>query len=72
MKSFADPDTHFELERSDTPADVDGFKLGEPTGTVRCSECGAAAHNIDEIPHRATCPQRWVRSRWWAEQFHSN
>jgi hypothetical protein len=68
-RSFADPETHFALVRSETPVDVDGYKLGEPAGEVQCAECDAIADNVDEIPHRPTCPQRWVRSRWWAERF---
>jgi hypothetical protein len=67
-RSFADEDTHFEIVRSATPVDVDGYKLGEPTGEIRCSECGAAAGNVDEIPHAAECPQQRVRSRWWVAQ----
>jgi len=68
-KSFADPETHFHLVRSDTPRTVDGFKPGEPTGEVECAECGRVADNVDEIPHAPDCPQRWVRSRWWAEHL---
>jgi len=71
-KSFADPSTHFELVRSDTPVTVDGVALGEPTGDVRCAECGRAAENVDEIPHAPDCRQRWVRSRWWADQFRAD
>lgn len=40
VRSFADPDTEFAIERSGTPVDVDGFKLGEPTGDVCCLRCG--------------------------------
>lgn len=69
MRSFADPDTEFELLRSDTPVDVDGYKLGELTGDVKCAECGAVAENIDEVPHDHDCSQRWVASHWWAEHF---
>jgi hypothetical protein len=68
-KSFAAPDTHFHLIRSDTPRTVDGFKPGEPTGEIRCDECGRDAENIDEIPHAPDCPQRWVRSRWWVDHL---
>jgi len=69
MRSFADADTEFELLRSDTPVDVDGYKLGELTGEVQCDECGAVAANVDEIPHEPDCDQRWVTSHWWAEHF---
>jgi len=68
-RSFADPETHFTVIRSETPVDMDGYKLGEPTGEVRCDECDRVAHNVDEIPHAPTCRQRWVRSRWWGGQF---
>lgn len=69
MKDFTDPDTHFEIITSDTPYTVDGFNKGEPTGEVRCEDCGQVAMNIDEIPHDPDCPQRWVRSRWWVAHF---
>jgi len=76
-KSFADPETHFELVASSTPISEDGYKLGEPK-FVRCVECGAdvllteePSPGIDEIGHEKDCPQRWVRSRWWRKQFHS-
>ena len=67
MKSFSDPQTHFRMLRSETPVNVDGFKLGEPTGEIECEECGASHLNIDEIPHDADCPQRFVKSRWWQD-----
>jgi len=69
MKSFADPDTHFHIVRSDTPVDVDGYKLGEPTGEVSCCECGRTAMTPEEIPHGPNCSQRYVVSEWWAEQM---
>ncbi|QHS17953.1 hypothetical protein GWK26_12780 [haloarchaeon 3A1-DGR] len=69
MRSFADPDTTFHLVRSQTPVNVDGFKLGEPTGEVECLECGAVEENIDEISHEPDCPQRFVHSRWYAEMM---
>lgn len=65
MRSFADPDTHFHIVTSDSPVSVDGFALGEPTGEIECSECGAAHLNIDEIPHAPRCSQRFVKSRFW-------
>lgn len=68
-KSFADPETHFRLERSKTPVSVDGFAKGEPTGDVTCEACGATAANIDEIPHAKDCPQRFVRSGWWVDHL---
>jgi len=68
-RSFADPDTEFELVKSDTPLDVDGFKLGEPTGEVRCGECGQAAGAPEYIPHLPTCGQGDVTSRWY-DQTH--
>lgn len=66
-RSFADPDTHFTLITSDTPVDVDGHKLGEPTGEVKCDECGRVSGNVDTIPHAPTCAQSNVVSQWWAE-----
>ena len=67
MRSFADPDTHFQLERSETPVNVDGFKLGEPTGRLSCVECQAVAENVDEIPHKRDCSQRFVHSKWYVD-----
>lgn len=74
-QTFADPSTHFEIVPSTTPVDVDGYKLGEPK-LLRCTECGAdvllteePTPGIDELGHEKFCPQRWVRSRWWREQF---
>lgn len=70
-KSFSDEDTRFELIKSDTPVTVDGFALGEPTGEVQCDECGESAMNVDEIPHRKHCSQRFVRSRWWRTRLNN-
>jgi hypothetical protein len=67
VRSFSDPDTEFILEKSDTPVDVDGFKLGEPTGEVSCAECGQSAGAPEYIPHLPECPQADVRSRYYAE-----
>ena len=67
--SFSDPDTHFSIVRSQTPVSVDGFALHEPTGEVRCEECGAKAMNVDEIPHSPDCSQRFVKSHFWEEHF---
>lgn len=68
VRSFAAPDSEFKLVRSDTPVDVDGHKLGEPTGEIECVECGRSAGCIDYIPHTPDCPQSNVHSRWWAER----
>ncbi len=68
-RSFSDPETHFRLERSDTPITDDGFKLGELTGEVTCLACGKTGENVDEIPHAPECDQRWVRSEWWVEHM---
>jgi hypothetical protein len=62
-----DPSTTFLLERSGTPVDVDGHKLGTPTGEVICAECLRSASNVDHIHHAPDCPQRDARSRWWVE-----
>lgn len=67
MKSFAEPDTHFKIITSDTPVSVDGFALGEPTGEIKCRECGATHKNIDDIPHAQDCRQRFVHSEWYAD-----
>lgn len=64
-----DPDTEYELIRSETPISDDGFKIGEPLGLVKCCECNAIAKNIDEIPHDPNCSQRFARSDWWATRL---
>lgn len=48
---WSDPNTEFILEKSGTPLDEDGFKLGEPTGHIICEECGRAAMHIERINH---------------------
>lgn len=53
---WMDPDTHFRLERSGTPVDVDGFKIGEFTGHVICEECSRTADHIEAIRHAEGCP----------------
>ena len=64
-----DPDTEYDVIRSETPVDDDGFKIGEPTGEVKCHECGAVAENIDELPHDPDCPQRFAKSDFWRDRF---
>ncbi|ELY83455.1 hypothetical protein [Natrinema gari] len=63
------PETEYRVVRSDTPVDVDGFKIGEPTGEIMCEACHRRAKNIDEIPHAQDCPQRWTRTDFWRERF---
>lgn len=62
-------DTEYRVIRSDTPVWDDGFKIGEPTGEIECCSCGRSALNIDEIPHRQNCPQRWARTDFWRNWF---
>lgn len=64
-----DPETEYELLRSETPHTVDGLWPGEPTGEVACRECGAVAMNVDEIPHESDCSQRFARSEWWTNHL---
>ncbi|QLH81004.1 hypothetical protein [Halosimplex pelagicum] len=66
-RSFSDPDTLFELVRSDTPVWDDGFKMGEPTGEVVCEGCGASAAAPEYINHDKDCSQRDVTSEWYDE-----
>jgi hypothetical protein len=71
FRSFSDADTHFELVKSDTPISVDGYKIGEPTGEVRCEACSASAAAPEYIPHNRVdgeeCPQADVVSEYYAE-----
>ena len=69
MRSFSDADTEFELVIAETSEGRDGLRRGEPTGEVRCVECGAVAETVEEIPHEPSCPQRGVTSRWWERTF---
>lgn len=71
-RSFADPETHFHLVRSDTPVNVDGLKLGEPTGEVECDECGMVSGAPEYIPHLPHCSQGDVRSEWWFDTHTRN
>lgn len=67
MRSFSDPDTRFVLERSDTPVSVDGYKIGELTGTVACGDCGESAGAPEYINHAPDCSQRDVYSEWYLD-----
>lgn len=66
-RSFSDPRTVFELIRSEIPITENGFKIGELTGEVVCLECEQSQTNIDEIPHKEDCGQRYVHSRYYVE-----
>jgi hypothetical protein len=48
-------DSRFILEKSGVPLDVDGYKIGEPTGKIICEDCGRGAWVIDEIDHGNDC-----------------
>jgi len=68
-------ETEYRIERSETPVDVDGYKLGEPKRLV-CGGCGAAvlltetpSPGVDELLHAPACPQRFARSEWFCEQL---
>jgi hypothetical protein len=69
MRSFADPDTHFEIVREEQELDRGGLTAVRPTGEVRCVACGEVAENVDDFPHAQDCPQRFVHSSWYAEQL---
>lgn len=69
MDSFSDPETHFHVVISETSVGHDGVRRGEPTGEIRCCECGAVAQTVEEIPHERGCSQRGVVSRWWLSTF---
>jgi hypothetical protein len=56
MPHWTDEDTHLALPRSGTPRDVDGYKLGEPTGEVVCEHCYRSAWHLDWIDHADDCP----------------
>jgi len=64
--SFSDPRTHFRLVRGCEGRC--GGHINEPTGEIVCMACGSRHDNIDDIPHDADCPQRFVHS----EYYHQN
>jgi len=77
MRSFADPETHFRIEESGTPPSDDGLGPRAPK-FLACAECdarvridGPDGHQtaIDELPHDSDCPQRDVKSEYWAERY---
>ena len=77
LRSFADPDTHFEIVPSGSPPNDDGLAIHEPKW-LACTECGARARidgpdghqtTIDELPHDRGCSQRAVKSRYWERQY---
>lgn len=68
-KNALDRDTEYRVVRSETSIDIDGFRVGEPTGEIECCACGRSAMNIDEIPHTQECPQRWARTEYWRQRF---
>jgi hypothetical protein len=61
--SFADPRTKFRLVRG--AEGRTGGQINEPTGEIVCAACGGRHVNIDDIPHDADCPQRFVHSRFY-------
>lgn len=68
-ESVYDPETEFVIVRSETPVSVDGVAMNAPTGEIECAVCGRSSMNVDEIPHRETCSQRFVRTDWWREHL---
>lgn len=77
MRSFADPETHFQIQESGTPPNEDGLGPRAPKW-LACDECGARVRidgpdghqtAIDELPHDHDCAQRDVKSRYWRQQF---
>jgi hypothetical protein len=68
-------ETEYRLEKSDTPVDVDGYKIGEPKELV-CADCGATVQlteepsaGIDDLEHSPTCSNRFAKSDWWRSQL---
>lgn len=70
-----DKSTHYSIIKSETPVDVDGYKIGEPK-KIRCDGCGAEelltpdpSAGVDDLQHDRDCPQRFARSEWWARHL---
>lgn len=77
MRSFADPETHFQIEQSGSPPSVDGLAITEPKYLV-CDVCGARVRidgpnetqtTIDDLPHDRQCEQRDVVSQYFEQQY---
>lgn len=77
LRSFADPETEFEIVESGTPPSVDGLAITEPK-YLKCVKCGAQVRidgpdghqtTIDNLPHDKDCPQRDVVSQYFEETF---
>jgi len=77
FRSFASPETEFEIVESGTPPSVDGLAITEPK-YLECAECGARVRidgpdghqtTIDNLPHDKSCPQRDVVSRYFEDKF---
>ena len=69
MMYALDSDTEYRVIKSETSVGKGGIRRGEPTGEIRCEECGQAHVNIDEIPHEVDCSQRYSRTNYWRTQF---
>lgn len=69
MRDALDPDTEYQVVKSETSISNDGLRKGEPTGEIECCECGQSAMNIDEIPHEPDCSQRFSKTRYWRDRF---
>jgi len=72
-----DPETQYSIVKSDTPVNVDGYKIGEPK-YLECDECGARVlltpeptPGIDELNHQLVdgdrCSQWAAHSEYWEE-----
>jgi len=48
-------DDRYIIERSGTPVDVDGHKLGAPADHIICAHCFRAADAVDDIRHAKDC-----------------
>lgn len=72
-----DPETEYELVRSDSPIHVDGYAEGS-FKKLRCAECGAEvlltedpSAGVDDLAHARDCSQRWAKSDWYRERLAS-
>jgi hypothetical protein len=70
-----DEGVEWEIVPSETPVDVDGYKIGEPK-YLRCAACEVdvllteePSAGVDDIPHDPACPQRWAKSDWWRDHL---
>lgn len=70
-----DKNTHYRIEKSETPPSEDGYWPGEPKKLV-CEGCGTdvllteePSVGVDDLDHDRDCPNRFAKSNWYRTQL---